>query len=738
MRHKDYDFPIRGPHSGVPVSNGTQGLLVWGEGHLLKITVGRAGFWDHRGGTAFTSAVRYPRLRAMLEAGQESELGALFESTTSAKSYQRPCQIGAGRIEISLPAGWQLESARLELDCGEVMISVSGTEGRRGEIRLHQSRAREAAWLIFEGLHPEAVAARPVWDWEEARLKSDGVTEPDRWSEACEGGFRQCLPEDPAVALAWKVCGRVLHIATSLSTADLASVRAALWANRPELSEDAVESARWWENFQRSLPRLDLPDEEVQGIWELQSYKLAGAHPPSAPAGSLQSAWMEDHRLPPWSNDYHFNINLQMMYWPCLGANLLDHFEPLWRMLKSWFPALKAHGEEFFGAPGAMMLPHAVDDRCQVVGLFWAGTIDHGCTAWVAQMAWLHYRHSMDEDILRDLAWPLLNGAFEGFWAMAEETSAGRLELPVTVSPEYHAYTESGVRLWGRNASFQLAAFHLVARLLIKAASLLGEPQDPRWERVQRELPTFSITSGRTHRWGQSQSQNPRIALWENQDLDESHRHHSHLAGIYPFQTIDVQDPPAQEVVRASLTHWLAMGAGKWAGWSFPWASILCSRCDLGDAAVAWLKWWNTVFTDPGGAPLHDADFPGCGVLHTGGLLEPEESREVETMQLDAGCGALQAILEILVQQRGNRLHILPSLPSRWRNLEFDGIRVEGAFLVGATVAQGKIIEIRVRSEKGGTLELAAGSGQNDVHLKMRPGETLSLSPEDFEQQVPI
>ncbi len=733
MRSKEYEFPIRRPHSGVPVSNGMQGLLVWGEGHLLKITVGRAGFWDHRGGTAFTAAVKYPGLRSMLEGGRELELGNLFKSSACKKSYDRPCQLGTGRIEISLAAGWQLESARLGLDNGEVLITVASSGGERGGIRLHQSRAQEATWLVFEGLLPEAVAARPVWDWEEARLKADGVAAPDRWSEACEGGFRQCLPKDPAVALAWKLSGSVLHIVTRISDEDLPSIRAALWANRPDLAADTVESARWWEDFQGSLPRLRLPDAELQGIWELHSYKLAGAHPPSAPAGSLQSAWMEDHRLPPWSNDYHFNINLQMMYWPCLGANRLDHFEPLWRMLKSWFPALKSHGEEFFGAPGAMMLPHAVDDRCQVVGSFWAGTIDHGCTAWVAQMAWLHYRHSMDEEILRDLAWPLLNGAFEGFWAMAEETSGGRLELPVTVSPEYHACTESGVKLWGRNASFQLAAFHMVARLLITAAGLLGESLDPRWERVQRQLPDFSTTSGRTHKWGQAQSQKSRIALWEDQDLDESHRHHSHLAGIYPFQTIDVHDPSVQEVVRESLGHWLAMGAGKWAGWSFPWASILCSRCNLGDAAVAWLKWWNNVFTNPGGAPLHDADFPGCGVLHAGRLLGPEESREVETMQLDAGCGALQAILEILVQQRGNRLHILPSLPARWRNLDFDGIRVEGAFLVGATVERGKIIEIRVRSEKGGTLEMVAGSRQKGLCLQMKPSETLSLSPESFE-----
>jgi hypothetical protein len=52
------------------------------------------------------------------------------------------------------------------------------------------------------------------------------------------------------------------------------------------------------------------------------------------------------------------------------------------------------------------------------------GTIDHACTAWMAQMAWMHYRYGLDESILHDVAWPLLNGAFEGYWAMHEKRRA--------------------------------------------------------------------------------------------------------------------------------------------------------------------------------------------------------------------------------------------------------------------------------------------------------------------------
>ncbi len=64
--------------------------------------------------------------------------------------------------------------------------------------------------------------------------------------------------------------------------------------------------------------------------------------------------------------------------------------------------------------------------------------------------------------------------------------------------------------------------------------------------------------------------------------------------------------------------------------------------------------------------------------------------------------GALNAVFELLVQNRRDAIHVLPSLPRRWRALSFDGIRCEGAFLVGATVAGGRVVEVRVRSLRGG------------------------------------
>ncbi|MCX7935994.1 MAG: hypothetical protein N3A66_12135, partial [Planctomycetota bacterium] len=73
-----WHFPLPRTHTGIPLGNGTQGVLIWGEGQTLRLTIGRADFWDHRGGIAWTPEMSYRRIRASLEKGEQKALADLF------------------------------------------------------------------------------------------------------------------------------------------------------------------------------------------------------------------------------------------------------------------------------------------------------------------------------------------------------------------------------------------------------------------------------------------------------------------------------------------------------------------------------------------------------------------------------------------------------------------------------------------------------------------------------------
>ena len=695
----DWHFPLPRPYTGILLGNGTMGVMVWGEKRKLCLSIARNGFWDRRGGVPFASTIDYKQVRAFLEAGDIAGLRTKFTSSQQETGYRKPTQLPGGRVELILTA--DLVRALLHTDSGKLEIILADGSS------LTVEQSFTAPILTLDGPSITQVDLHPAWEWIGDKLAAGGVSPPQIWRNEDGGGFRQSLPEDPGLEIVWERTREGVTI-------------------RDSSAPSSPDGGRSYEDYRKRLPVVTLPDPALQRAWDYGLFKQAGMTSPQAPPATLQGPWMAETAIPPWSNDYHFNINLQMIYWPCLPTNQAEHLQPVWKMLLGWLPELRRNAAAFFGSPDALMLPHAVDDRCQVIGNFWQGTIDQACTAWMAQLAWLHYRHTMDVSILSEIAWPLLEGAFEGFWAMCEKDLHGCLHLPVSVSAEFGN--------WGRNASFQLAAFHMTADLLQRAALLLGRVTDARWQLVREKLP-IATTMKVAKVWGESELR-PRIVLWEGQDLTESHRHHSHLAGIYPFCTIDPENIEVRDLVKRSIEHWSAMGTGQWVGWSMPWAAILWARCGYASAAVSLLRIWEDVFTNEGGGTLHNADSPGYSSWLHGPFFDGLEDKRIDDqMQMDAGFGVLQAIVEIFVQQRGETLHVLPSLPKQWRDFEFDGILCEGAFLLGATVSNGELREVRIQSQHGGPLDIAfpcklthEGNNTHRHSCSTRPGDRFVFS----------
>lgn len=54
---------------------------------------------------------------------------------------------------------------------------------------------------------------------------------------------------------------------------------------------------------------------------------ISSSRPGSLPA-NLQGVWNNSNRAP-WSSDHHFNINIQMNYWPAMVTNLSETMTPL-------------------------------------------------------------------------------------------------------------------------------------------------------------------------------------------------------------------------------------------------------------------------------------------------------------------------------------------------------------------------------------------------------------------------
>jgi len=732
-----WDFPIQRCHAGVPMGNGKQGLLIWGEDSTLKITVAHAGFWDRRGGVELDSNLVYSKIRKLLEAKNEEKLKEIFGYNKMPKSNIRPRQFGGGLIQIPLPKGYKLKTANLNLTSGdcEIVIEKKGMPHHLVKIRQHaETNVATISWplLTAKAGEPELKAAADFMILEYSDL---GIPKPEYWKSTVPKfdlkGIIQKLPQDDLLGIACATKDRMSFITSGLG---IDGQQGSLTGKMENLliKNEERKTEKYWSDFWKASAKINLPDKDLMELVDFGLYKMAICAHPSGPAMTLQGPLMEHNQIPPWSNDYHFNINVQMMYWPVMSFGQLERMEPFWAMIKSWLPKMKENGSLFFKNSEALFLPHSTDDKGKMIGGFWTGMIDQGCIAWVSQLAWKYYQHTGNQVFLKEIAHPLLQGALAGYEAELDTIDTGnepfKLRLPVTVSPEFKG---AQMDAWGVNASFQLAAFHNLVQNLKETEKILKLNSEKKLDWYSKNLPPYSISNGpKTLEYPQYISK--KIGIWENMDLIESHRHHSHIASIYPFVTIDPFDSVHADLVKNTYYNWSRKGTGSWTGWCVPWASILFSRINQPESAISILKWGKMNFTNEGRATLHDVFNPLITTALRPIVFGPREvvngKNWSEKMQLDAGFGNLEAIAEILFQNRKDGLHILPEIPFFWKDFSFDGLHAEGGLIVGATVKSGKISEIRVHCKRNTRLKLHHKLGNNfKINGKISNGNLLEL-----------
>ena len=377
------------------------------------------------------------------------------------------------------------------------------------------------------------------------------------------------------------------------------------------------------------------------------------------PAG-LQGAWLEDDRLVPWNGDYHFNINVQQCYSPAYRGGHFAHLKPLFKMILGWRPRLRDNAKKFAGIDDGYVLPHSVDDRGVCIGGFWTGTIDHASTAWMASLMFRYVMYARDLAFLKSDAYDFMKGAMNVYRAMMEERD-GRLSFPLAPSPEWGGANPKGSV--GRDPSFQLAACHRLAKDLIAAAEMLGEKPDSMWLDVEKRLPAYTADES-------------GFLLFEGQPFVESHRHHSHMAGLYPFDTIDLGKAAARKAANATYDTWGMKGTGLWSGWSVPWASILHTHFGHADAAADKLRAWDRYYTNPGHGSCYDTQIPGFSVLIGSDI-----------MQMDGQCAAVTAVMEMMAHEVNGKVEFFRGCPESWKEVSFENIRLsDGTSVSGSRI----------------------------------------------------
>lgn len=407
-------------------------------------------------------------------------------------------------------------------------------------------------------------------------------------------------------------------------------------------------------------------------------YLLISSSRPGTEAANLQGIWNENQN-PSWDSKYTTNINLEMNYWPVESGNLSDCAEPLITLVKELTDQGSQVAREHYGANGWVF--HQNTDIWRVAapmdGPTW-GTFSVG-GAWLVTHLWEHYLYTLDEDYLKEI-YPVIKGSVDFFMDFLVEHPNGKwLVTNPSNSPEnppqapgYQYFYDEVTGMYyfttiTYGASMDMQILTDLFGYYAEASTIL-EKDTEYAENVlkarSRLVPPMIGKNGTLQEWTEDYDQ-----------LEKSHRHFSHMYGLYPGNVLSAnRTPQFVDGIKAVLEQ---RGDGG-TGFSRAWKMALWARLYDGERS-------HKIFKGYIKEQAYSQLFAKC----------------FTPLQVDGTFGVTAGITEMIMQSHEGVIDLLPALPQEWNTGQFDGLCTRGAFELDMKWEGGQITSVDVLSKKG-------------------------------------
>lgn len=679
----------------IPLGNGVLGALVWQKDDQLRFSLDRADLWD---------------LRPMKGLHRKEFSFAWIQEKVKEKDYApvqqyfdypydhepAPSKIPGGALEFDAKNFGEISSVHLYLD--NATCEVKWKSGLQLTTWIHATKP--VGWFRFENLTNEIipnlvppryegevkVSGDPVGGDDLARLgyKQGPVTkEGNSISYTQEGwnGFTY------TINVRWQKKGKSVEGTWSISSnynkkPPPSAAVITLKSMQQGYSADLDSHKNWWKNFW-SKSSLAVPDSVIEKQWYLEQYKFGATARKDAPPISLQAIWTADNgRLPPWKGDFHHDLNTQLSYWPSYSANHLEEAMGYLEHLDQNKTNYQRYTKQFFGVEGL-----AVPGVTTLDGTEMGGWIQYSLSptvsSWLAQHYYLQWRYSMDRNFLRERAYPWLKSTAHFLEQVTVVDSAGHRQIPISASPEIN---DNDLSAWfTQNTNYDLALMKFTFRTANELATELGLSEEAaHWKKIANEFGDFVLSS------------NNELMFAPTLAYNQSHRHFSHAMAIHPLGLINWEDSEqSRTIIKRTLALLDSVGPDYWCGYSYAWLANLKARAKDGTGAAKALSIFAEAFCSINSFHLN-GDQSGKGYSKYG----------YRPFTLEGNFAFAAGLQEMLLQSYAGFINVMPAVPESWKDISFNKLRAEGAFLVSATKTNGSVKEVNIIAEKGGTTRL--------------------------------
>ncbi len=440
------------------------------------------------------------------------------------------------------------------------------------------------------------------------------------------------------------------------------------------------------------------PDNYLTQLeYQFGRYLLISSSRPGTLPANLQGIWVNGFN-PPWNSDYHININIQMNYWLAEMTNLSECHEPFLRFIGDLREMGRISAKETYGCRG--FVAHHTSDAWH--NTFGFGRARYGMwpmgAAWCCQHLYTHYEFTEDKDYLKDYAYPVMKEAAQFFVDfMVPDPKTGLLVSGPSVSPENSFQDKNGeMATISMGPTMDREIIFELFRNCISAADILGVDaafRDTLQSKIQQMPPLQIGSDGRLMEW-----------VEEFKEVEEGHRHISHLYGLHPSNQISkTKTPELFEAAKKTIEHRLSHGGGH-TGWSRAWI----------------INFWARLL-EPGKAYENIVALQQKSTLPN--LLDVHPP-----FQIDGNFGVVSGITEMLMQSHEGEISLLPALPGEWAKGSIKGIVARKGFEVDMEWDEGKLQSLVVHSKLGNALQLRYGGIVKN--LDTETGEVLRFNGE--------